>query len=205
MRIALGLIHNKAGNGNRQQINALLPFVERHVVDTNGVEFDPDVVDDVEILRIYYTIAGLAVQHEVIFFQVLPFGVNPPNNLYSLNSRKVLYGQGDNDKTGTHPRFWNWGLHRAFNNDEADVAGLITDISQFTVAGLQFQLNRLIDRRVLVVPLWGVLASSRLMEIVAARQPGQRVGETLLREDMPFGSALDDMRARIVARGLEHE
>jgi hypothetical protein len=202
--ISLGLIHNKSGNGNRRQIEDLLAVgITRHHADANRIEFNPSTQAG-DIVYDWYTFDGLAVEHEVSFFQVIPFGVNEPNNLYTLNSRKVFYGNGDNDKVGTHPRFHNWGLKRAFDHG-ANVAGIITDVGQFTIAGLQFQLNRLVDRRILVFPLWGMLASSRLFEIVTTRQPGQLIGETFLREDLPLSSAVDDLRARIIARGFEYE
>ncbi|KKW13398.1 MAG: hypothetical protein UY48_C0001G0019 [Candidatus Gottesmanbacteria bacterium GW2011_GWB1_49_7] len=193
MNLAIGLIHNKNPATNRNQITALTALVERHVLNLAGQEFDPTTQDDVGISRVYYTIAGLSVPHEAIFFQVVPTGVNPPNNLYNLDSYKVFYSPNDNaDKTGSHPRFWNWTLKRGFDYG-ADISCVITDHSLFTVAGLQLQIGRLIDRRVLVVPLWGLAASARLF-----REVGQ------LREDLGFSGALDDLRARIIARGLEH-
>jgi len=193
VNLAIGLIHNKTNLANRQQINTLTALVERHVLDLAGQEFDPAVQDGVAISRVYYTIAGLSVPHEAIFFQVVPTGVNPPNNLYNLDSYKVFYSPNDNaDKTGSHPRFWNWTLKRGFDYG-ADICAIVTDHLQFTVAGLQLQIGRLIDRRVLVVPLWGLAASARLFG---------EVGQ--LREDLGFSGALDDLRARIIARGLEH-
>ena len=193
MNLAIGLIHNKNPATNRNQITALTALVERHVLNLAGQEFDPTTQDDVGISRVYYTIAGLSVPHEAIFFQVVPTGVNPPNNLYNLDSYKVFYSPNDNaDKTGSHPRFWNWTLKRGFDYG-ADISCVITDHLMFTVAGLQLQIGRLADRRVLVVPLWGLAASARLF-----REVGQ------LREDLGFSGALDDLRARIIARGLEH-
>jgi len=190
--LALGLIHNKSNLGNRQQINTLTAVVERHVLDLAGQEFDPSVQDNVDISRVYYTIAGLSVPHEASFFQAIPTGVNPPNNLYNLDSYKVFYSPNDNaDKVGQHPRFWNWALKRGFDYG-ADISCVITDHTLFTVAGLQLQIGRLVDRRVLVVPLWGLAASARLL-----REVGQ------LREDLGFSGSLDDLRARIIARGLE--
>ena len=192
MLLALGLIHNKSNLGNRQQINTLTAVVERHVLDLAGQEFDPSVQDNVDISRVYYTIAGLSVPHEASFFQAIPTGVNPPNNLYNLDSYKVFYSPNDNaDKVGQHPRFWNWALKRGFDYG-ADISCVITDHTLFTVAGLQLQIGRLVDRRVLVVPLWGLAASARLL-----REVGQ------LREDLGFSGSLDDLRARIIARGLE--
>src|SRR3990172_63790 len=192
MNLAIGLIHNKSNLGNRQQINTLTALVERHVLNVDGQEFDPSVQDNVEISRVYYTIAGLSTPHEVIFLQAIPTGINPPNNLYNLDSHKVFYSPTDNaDKTGAHPRFWNWTLKRGFDYG-ADISCVITDHTLFTVAGLQLQIGRLVDRRVLVVPLWGLAASARLL-----REVGQ------LREDLGFSGSLDDLRARIIARGLE--
>ena len=193
MNLAIGLIHNKNPATNRNQITALTALVERHVLNLAGQEFDPTTQDDVGISRVYYTIAGLSVPHEAIFFQAIPTGINPPNNLYNLDSYKVFYSPNDNaDKVGQHPRFWNWTLKRGFDYG-ADISCVITDHLMFTVAGLQLQIGRLADRRVLVVPLWGLAAAARLF-----REVGQ------LREDLGFSGALDDLRARIIARGLEH-
>src|SRR3990167_2044087 len=198
MNLAIGLIHNKNPATNRNQITALTALVERHVLNLAGQEFDPSIQDEVEISRVYYTIAGLSTPHEVIFLQAIPTGINPPNNLYNLDSHKVFYSPTDNaDKVGQHPRFWNWTLKRGFDYG-ADISCVITDHLMFTVAGLQLQIGRLADRRVLVVPLWGVACSARLMrDVVEPRQ-------AILREDLGFSGALDDLRARIVARGLEH-
>jgi len=193
MNLAIGLIHNKNPATNRNQIGALAALVVRHVLNVAGQEFDPSAQDEVEISRVYYTIAGLSIPHEAIFFQAIPTGITPPNNLYSLDSHKVFYSPTDNaDKTGSHPRFWNWAMKRGFDHG-ADICAIVTDHALFTVAGLEFQVNRLVDRRVLVVPLWGLAASMRLL-----REVGQ------LREDLGFSGALDDLRARIIARGLEH-
>jgi len=188
MVIAIGLIHNKNAAANRNQINTLASLV----LQFTETGIDPNTQEG-EIGRVWYQINGLSIPHEAIFFQVVPTGVNPPNNLYSLDSHKVFYSPNDNaDKTGSHPRFWNWVLKRGFDYG-ADISCVITDHSLFTVAGLQLQIGRLIDRRVLVVPLWGLAASARLF-----REVGQ------LREDLGFSGALDDLRARIIARGLEH-
>jgi len=203
MLLALGLIHNKTPAANRNQINALAAVAVRHVLDTNGQEFDPSVQDDVAISRVYYTIAGLSTQHEVTFFQVLPTGVNQPNNFYALDVVNVQYSPVDNaDKTGSHPRFWNWLIKRPVDYG-ADICAIVTDHLQFTVAGLQIQINRLVDRRMLVRPLWGIACSSRLLrevfpDLVRDRQP-------LLREDLSFSDALDDLRARIAARDWESD
>ena len=186
VNLALGLIHNKNNIGNRQQITNLLSFVIPHFEQTGtSPEGEP-------YGSWWYSLSGLTIEHQVKFFQVIPFGVNPPNNLNDLDSYKVFYRAGDENKTGTHQRFRNWAIKRA-GDYGADIVALITEPAQFTIVGLEFQIGRLVDRRLLVVPLWGLAVSSRLFSLV---------GE--FRENLSESAALDDLRARIVAAGWEH-
>lgn len=183
LHLALGLIHNRSTAANRNQITAIAALVETH--------YEPPGSTDEDYESRYYTIIGLPVEHRALFYQAVPFGVNVPNNMHTLNSHNVYYGAGDENKTSTHPRFRNWSIKRACDHG-ADIAALVTDHAQFTVAGLALQIARLTDRRVLVVPLWGLAVSARLF-----REVGQ------FREDQDAAASLTDLRARILAAGLE--
>jgi hypothetical protein len=112
----------------------------------------------------------------------------------TLMSHNVLYGAGDNDKTGQHPRFFNWALKRATDYGAGVVCG-IHDHLLFTVADLNTQLARMEADRDLVFlePLWGRMGRLRLL-----REIGQ------LQEDLAFELALGEYRSRITARGMRH-
>ena len=183
MNLAICLIHNRTALQNRGQITAIADLVVSNYLPLGSTSEEYD--------ERYYTIAGLAVPHVTKFYQVLPFGVNRPNNMETLDSHNVIYGARDENKTGTHPRFRNWSIKRACDHG-ADVVALVTDHAQFTVAGLTLQIARLVDRRLLVLPLWGLAVSCRLFPLI-----GQ------FREDLNAVDALADLRARILAAGWE--
>ncbi len=193
MILALVLVHNRSAAANRNQVTALAALTVRNLntlLDDNGVP-----ILDAEgnpMGSYYYTISGLSIPHTVKFYQAIPFGISPPNTLYNLDSHKVFYGQGDNDKIGFHPRFFNWGLKRA-TDFGADIVAFVDDHAQFTVSGLEFQINRLVDRRIFVEALWG-----KACNLILLREVGQ------LREDLTLSDALTDLRLRVIARGWEY-
>lgn len=193
IHLAVGLIHNKTGNGNRNQINTLVPLIVRHI--ETGI--DPDTQEG-DTGRIWYTLSDLNTEHEVKFFQVIPFGVNPPNNLYSLDSWKVFYGQGDEDKVGEHSRFFNWLVKRGTDHG-ADVVLYVRFPNLFGAVDLDTTLSRLTTRRVFIERAWG-----KAFSVILLRRLRENRQETL-REDLPFDDALLDLRARIIALGLEYE
>ena len=183
MNLALCLVHNRSTAANRNQVTTIAALVEPHYVGGAGTADDHESV--------YYTLAGLAIEHVVRFYQAVPFGVNRPNTMGALNSHNVIYGADGENVVGGHPRFRNWSIKRACDYG-ADIVALVTDHAQFTVVGLAFQINRLIDRRLLVIPTWGLAVSSRLFPLI-----GQ------FREDLDAAGTLADLRARIVAAGWE--
>lgn len=197
-RLGLGLIHNRGNLGNRSQIQSLLALVVQHFVQFT----DPDtgallVNSDSGEPRGYewYSLAGVTTEHEVRFYQVVPFGVNPPNNLYDLDSHKVFYAARDEDKVAEHPRFFNWLLKRG-TDFGADAAIYVRFPLLFSSIDLDLRLQRIIQNpdRVLLEPTWGKVGTVRLL-----REVGQ------VREDLDFDSGLTDLRARIAARGLVSE
>ena len=195
LHLALGLVHNKGNLANRQQIQNLLPLVVKNIEpildpDTNQPMFDAQSGDP--LVWHWYSLAGLSVAHEVKFYQVIPFGVNPPNNLYDLDSAKVYYGPNHADKTGEHPRFFNWLLKRGTDNG-AGISLYLRFPALFGAVDLDLRLGQLVNDMEFLEPAWGKVATLRLLRVV-----GQ------LREDTNFDAAVTDLKARIIQRGLRH-
>jgi hypothetical protein len=194
--LALGLIHNRGNLGNRQQINNLLPLVVKHTEpvldpDTGQPLLDPISGEPIEWY--WYSLSGVSTPHEVKFYQIIPFGIANPNNLYSLNSYKVFYRAGDENKIGEHPRFFNWLLKRGTDHG-ADISLYLRSPALFGAVDLDTRLQLLQDRDiVLAEPLWGKVGTARLL-----RDVGQ------LREDRTFDDGIADLKARITARGLRY-
>jgi hypothetical protein len=185
LKIALGLVHNKnTALANHQQIQNLLPMV---VTNTEPVT-----------LRKYYTLSGVTMEHEAIFFQVVPFGVTPPNNLSDLDSYKVFYGNNDTDKTGDHARFFNW-LFKRGTDYGADVVLYVRFPSLFGAVDLDLRLARITSTRVFIEAAWGKAVHVKLLRVLRAA-----VEETL-DESLQFDNAVTALKARIIARGLEWE
>ena len=187
IRLAIGLVHNKGALGNAQQIVAL-----KALLQLNGSETDPETGDPAG--RLWYTLPGVVTEHEIQVYQVVPFGVTPPNNFSELVSWNVLYGSGDEDKTGEHPRFFNWLLKRGTDNG-ADIALYLMSAESLTAADLGEQLARLElgGGLVLMEPVWGKVGTVRLL-----REINQ------LSEPLGFTGAVADLKDRIAARGLRY-
>src|SRR5574341_105300 len=184
LNLALGLVHNKAtALANRQQIANLLPLVVKTFVQT-GTDGSGNPIGFFE-----YTLAGVATEHRVKFFQVVPFGVTPPNNLYDLDSYKVFYGNNDTDKVGDHARFFNWLLKRGCDYG-ADVALYVRFPSLFGAADLDTALGRLTSTRVFLERVWGKAAS-----VILLRRLRENRQETL-DETLAFDEAVAALRAR---------
>jgi hypothetical protein len=132
--IGIVITHNKVDNA--AQIEALKPLIEKQTEQHNGLDEDGN-----EIIweTYYYTIKGL--EHKVKFYQIIPYGVTPPANLDEIDSHKVFYGEGDEDKTGDHPRFFNWGLKRATDYG-ADFVVHLKDYTKFDVADIKKSIEK---------------------------------------------------------------
>ena len=186
IQLALGLVHNRGNLANRQQIANLLPIVISHFEQTGtGSDGEP-------IGSWWYSLQNLTLEHRVKFYQVIPFSVNPPNNLYDLDSYKVFYGAGDEDKTGEHCRFFNWLLKRGTDYG-AEVVLYLRSPALFGAIDLDTRLRAMEADRVFLEPLWGKIGALRLL-----REVGQ------LRENRVFDLAVDDLKVRITARGLRY-
>ena len=109
VKLAIVLTHNKTDAENISQIDTLKALLTE-VVD--GPFLNEETGET--WTTIHHEIIGLGIPHEVKVYQIIPFGVTLPPNRYEFNSGgMVYYGAGDEDKTGDHPRFFNWGLKRA--------------------------------------------------------------------------------------------
>lgn len=150
LKIAITIIHNKPGQQNNAQIAQVLNFITLNEevkqtpdIDENG---NPIIRD---IIEYTYTAPILGdIPHEVRFFQIVPYGGSKPND-WSLLMKAggcggVLYGEGDNDKVGNHPRFFNWGFKRAVDYG-ADISIYLDDLKKLKLQDLPFIINSLED------------------------------------------------------------
>lgn len=186
LNLAVVIVHNGTNAQNEALINAILSKVE--VI--NVPYTDPDTQETVDVL--HYEVTALNREHWVKFYQVIPFGVTPPSNLDSLNSHKVFYGTGDENKTGTHPRFFNWSFRRATDYG-ADVVVYIDNASQLTAARLRNALDKLVNDVEFTEEQFGKVGTVRLFRLI-----GQ------LKEDRNFVQAITDYKARILQGGLNY-
>lgn len=126
MKIGITLVHDKSDSENEAQITTLKGLLQE-IVD--GPFIDPETGE--EYTTIHHELKGLDIPHEVKIYQVIPFGITPPQNRYEINSGGIVeYRLGDEDKIGKHPRFFNWGLKKATNNG-AELNIFIEDIAKF--------------------------------------------------------------------------
>lgn len=133
MKLAITIVHNKSDAQNEAQITALASLLE---TVTDGPFTNPDTGET--WTTTHHEIKGLAIPHGVRVYQVIPFGVTPPPNRYAINSGGIVqFGENDTDKTGNHPRFFNWGLKRGTDHG-AEVCLYIEDVSKFDPTKLQF-------------------------------------------------------------------
>jgi hypothetical protein len=191
LSIALCIVHNRTNLGNRQQITALAGLLTTHY------EPAPDATATARDWQ-WYSLTDLAVEHVVTVYQVLPAGVARPNNMNTLYGYNVIYGGGNADKTGEHPRFFNWALKRGVDNG-ADIAGYLRFPALFGANDLNTAIGRLTSTRVLITRTWGWLLSPILLRTLRA------AGEETLNETMLFDDAITDLRQRLTLRGLESE
>jgi hypothetical protein len=193
MKLAIVLVINKGDIGNENQIEALKPLIEKQTIIHSGqLDFEGNVIPDFETY--YYTIKDLTISHEAKFYQIVPFGVNPPTNLYDIDSYKVFYSKGDEDKIENHPRFFNWGLKRGTDYG-ADIAIYLEDYTKLSIDNLIFYLNTLIDvisKVEYAEDTSGKYATNKLLK---------EVGQ--LDETKDFNQSIIDYKTRIAEKGLE--
>lgn len=143
LQIAIVLTNNKSDEENIAQIEFFKPLIEKQI------EYHPEVTDPRGKVyeaydTYYYTIKGFVLPHEVHFYQIFPFSVKLPANKDDIDSYKVYYGAGDEDKTGDHSRFYNWGLKRATDYG-AEIVVHVDNYKDFSVDDLPFKVNTLVD------------------------------------------------------------
>ncbi len=191
LNIAAIIIHNKTDAENIAQIDFLKPFIAK-VTENHPSVTDPYGNVSPAYDTYYYIIKGLAIEHKVKFYQIIPYGVKIPTNLDDIDSYKVYYGAGDEDKTADHPRFFNWGLKRATDYG-ADVVVYLEDYTKFTASRAATNIAKLVNNVELVEATFGKIATLKLLKVV-----GQ------LKEDSPFASSLTDYKTRIIMKGLNY-
>lgn len=190
MKIAITLVHNKIPQENEAQIEFLKPLIVKNTFPIPIYDQEGNKVGQDE--GYYYSIKDLDVPHEASFFQIVPFGVTPPPNLYHIDSHKVFYAKGDEDKTGDHPRFFNWGLKRGTDYG-ADISIYLDDPKKMNLKDLPFYLNSLIDpddKTEFAEDQFGKMGTLRLLK---------EVGQ--LKEDRTLADALTDLKSRNTKRG----
>lgn len=186
--LAITLIHNKSNAQNQAQITALKSLL---TTVTDGPFTDSET--GATWTTTHHEITGLAIPHTVKVYQIIPFGVTPPPNRYEVNSGGIVYyGKGDEDKTGEHPRFFNWGLKRGTDNG-ADVSVYLTDPANLTATKARNALNKLVNDTEFVEETWGKIGTLKLL-----KQIGQ------LKEDRTFTQAVSDFKTRVVQGGLKN-
>lgn len=209
MTIAITLVHNKTPEENEAQISALLTHVvkvgeevswDEPVLDENGQpvteldgEGNPVVQTETKTATVYhYEFANLARDHRVLFFQVVPYGVDRPANYDELMQADgcggVLYGPEDANLRPS--RFANWGLKRGVDRG-ADLSIYLEDPASVTPLKLRNALADLRENSGLVERAWGRIITRR-----ALLQIGQ------LKEDRTWSEAITEYKARLTQGGL---
>lgn len=141
MNIAIILVHNKREEENEAQIEYLKSLVNKITDINDQYDQEGNIIGTYETY--HYELEGLD-GYEVKFFQVIPFGVALPPNLYDIDSHKVFYGKGDEDKMGDHSRFFNWGLKRGTDYG-AEAVVYLENPAKLSIQDLAIQLNSLVD------------------------------------------------------------
>lgn len=192
MTIAIILVHNKSDKENEAQVSFLKPLINK-VIDTFPV-FDEEGKQTGTQEGYHYELDGLELPHELKVFQVFPFGVTVANK-DEIDSHKVFYGVGDEDKVGDHPRFFNWGLKRGTDYG-ADVVIHLEDYKKLDLDDLAIQLNTLIDpedKHELIDDVAVKISTLKLLK---------EVGQ--LKEEKPLTEAFNDLKQRVTEKGLNH-
>lgn len=178
--ITFVIIHNKGAQGNFDQIETL---------KTKLTEVIENTAEESQI--IHYEFIGLSVNYEVKISQIFPYGVLPPSNFNDLQGRAVFYGTGDEDKTGTHPRFFNWGFKRGLENGD-DFVYVISNVNNLSALTISTQITAFIQN-----PL-NVLAENTAGQMLTPSV----INTGLLDENMDFTTALQDLITRLNNQGF---
>jgi hypothetical protein len=162
MNLAIVIVHNKGDIGNQAQIEALKPFITK-ITDVN-TQYDEQGKAIGTFDTYHYEVTGLSIPHTLRLYQVVPYGVKESSNFYDIDSHNVLYRKGDEDKTGDHPQFFNWGVKRGTDYG-ADYVIYLPDISKFTKNKLQTLLGQITLNTSLQITSWCKVATVNFVKV----------------------------------------
>lgn len=190
IKITIVLIHNKSDELNKAQIEILKPNIlllvdhhERQDQEGNLQKYN----------TYHYEMKGLTIPHEVRFFQLIPYGVTVDHEiLYSIDSFKVFYGRGDEDKVDWHPRFFNHAMRFSVDSMSSDVVIHLHDHKTFNIKDLEKNLQEL-ETHDMTSHSWGHITTKRLLT---------HVGE--LDEKKSLEEGIKHFKNKIIQKGLTH-
>lgn len=193
LNLAIVLTHNKGDAENFNQIEFFKSITEIKV-ESHPESTDPYGNIFPAFNTYHQIIKGLLIPHEIKIYQIIPFGVTPPQNRGDINSGGMVYYQkGDEDKVGDHSRFFNWGIKRSTDNG-AEITIHVDDYKSFTVDDIPFILNTLADP----------LDKTDFVEQPSAKFTTVRILKTVgqVTENKPLSEAIGDYKTKIVSKGF---
>lgn len=192
MNIALVIVHNQGDQGNFDQIEALKNLITR-VTDHHEELNEEGAL--MEYDTYHYEINNLGVEQTLRCYQIFPYGVTPPSNKDDIDSHKVYYGAGDEDKTGDHPRFFNWGLKRATDYG-ADLVIHLEDHRKLDFKKLLSKLQKVADKNDTTEFVED--QSCKISSLKLLKQVGQ------LDERGSKNQSIADLKQRVLDKGMKN-
>lgn len=195
LNIAIVIVHNQSNEDNEAQIDALNNMLQKQI------ETVTDAYGNTSTGFVGYKLKTLKIDHWVKVYQIIPYQPEntrepyeaiKPSNMGILYSHNVIYGKGDEQMTGKHPRFINWGCKRSFDYG-ADIVFHIKDYKLLTVDNLQNMAKELIENKEYVETSLGRLITKKAFRII-----GQ------LKEDRAEAQAIAEYKTRIIEKGYTH-
>lgn len=144
IHLSVVLVHNKEDLANYDQIDALDLLLDKNE-DVHDILDEEGNPTGETYSTYHYEFKDLTTPHQVKVLQIVPYGVSIPKNIDKLDSHKVFYRKGDEDKTGDHPRFFNWGLKRGVDLG-ADVVFQLGDVEKLDITAIESQISKLADK-----------------------------------------------------------
>lgn len=194
MKLTIVLVHNKGDKGNTAQIEALKTMLDRSTEYLDGQDEETGEIIPNAYTREVFKLKDLPVDHELFIKQIIPYGVTPPENRDEINNGgMVYYGEGDEDKIGDHPRFFNWAMSRGMN-DGADVVLYLEDVLELDMTRLSTKLSALRstkNKTEFVEDTYGKMATQKLYSKVS------RLDET-----KQLSEAITEMKADVEEKGM---
>lgn len=193
MKLAIVIVHNKDDQKNFDQIEFIKSLIVK-VTDVNN-EYD----DDGQIIGTYdtyhYEIKDSDIYSQVSIYQIFPFGVTPPSNKNDISSHNVYYGEGDEDKVGDHPLFFNWGVKRGTDYG-ADVVIYLEDHVTFDIESLYPDLEKLND--VSDTTEYIENSSCKIVSFKLLKEIGK------INEHKPMSQSIADLKQKVKAKGWKN-